>query len=174
MVTGRALGVTNSSRQVGPDASKTGQARRTKVTKHWTRAWNLLESWRSSASANVVAHMSRDGRPRLPENGGIAGVAYRSYRSGLASKKAVGFVGQRGCGRGLIYVRSLPSFTRSHHHTNRTDAAITYTTPILPSFVVVRKLSVASSSTTYISRPPLLPVIIAAFHSFLPQPPTHC
>jgi hypothetical protein len=35
----------------------------------------------------------------------------------------------------------------SHYHTNRTDAAITYTYS-LTSFVVVRKLSVASSSTT--------------------------
>jgi hypothetical protein len=90
---------------------------------------------------------------------------------------------QHGCGRGLqrpasSHIPQLPpSFTRLTTTPNRTDAAITYTYS-LTSFVVVRKLSVASSSTTPSIHPPLLrlppsaaSLIIDAFHSFLLQPP---
>lgn len=83
------------------------------------------------------------------------------------------FVGQRTLpprAQLIIYPR-LPSFTRSHHHRHRSDAAITHTFICYPPSSLSSSCPQAQRCFLFTSPSVRCCLYNRAFHSFLPQPP---
>jgi hypothetical protein len=143
-------------RAPGLTQAKAGQARRTKVTTRWTGldggtrapAWCQRMCWKVGAALVPMAWLHQVCRPM--RHGALL----------TARQCALG-----GCGRGLpvlcpaqrSYTPAAALLSPSHHHTNRTDAAITYTQFLPSSSLSLSASSALLSPTTTTRRPLLLP-----------------